>query len=162
MLTPKIIPPQLLAAGALAALLAGFAGGWTVNGWRYEAAESEALRHAIEAKDDAIAKRDELAKKLADADDTHTKELKDANTETNRLRDCLRTGSCGLRIKARCPSATAAAPGASVDSGPGAELDATAGSAYFALRDGINQVTAQLAACQDQLRGRSDTASATP
>lgn len=147
-------PLAIKAIGAAIAAAVGFAGGWAVNGWRHDSMEVEAIKEAQDAKDAAIAERDKLAKKLADADDAQRTKLKEANDETNRLRDCLRTGTCGLRVKATCKSKPATNTGASVDSGTGAELDPDAGSAYFALRDGINQVTAQLAACQDQLRER--------
>ncbi|WP_420867805.1 lysis system i-spanin subunit Rz [Achromobacter pulmonis] len=46
----------------------------------------------------------------------------------------------------------AACRGARVDHGAGAELDPSARSDYFALRAGIQQLTAQLQACQAWLR----------
>lgn len=92
-----------------------------------------------------------LAVNLAQANDKNLAQLKASQNETNRLRDCLLTGSCGLRVNAACgPRLDAASAG--VDNGTGAELDATSRRAYFALRDGIDRVTAQLTACQGQLR----------
>lgn len=91
-----------------------------------------------------------LAVNLAQANDKNLAQLKGAQNETNRLRDCMLTGSCGLRVNATCgPRLGPTSPG--VDNGAGAELDADARQAYFALRDGIDRVTAQLTACQGQL-----------
>jgi len=150
---------SLLAAGLC--LVLGFSAGWGVNGWRLDAKYS----HEAEARAQAAAKqlatltadRDAKAAALTVANDRHMKELQGAQNETNRLRDCLRSGTCGLRIAATCspaqtPGATAAP---SVDSGAGAELAETARRAYFALRDGIDRAGSQLAACQDELRLRA-------
>lgn len=145
-------PRLLLAAGAI---LASFACGWMVNGWRMDAEALEAAEHAAEALRERTAERDALAASLRASNDQHAAKLKGAQDETNRLRDCLRSGTCGLRIGARCPAPeTPAATG--VDSGAGAVLDRAAESAYFALRDGIDRASAQLEACQAELKLRSN------
>ncbi len=155
-----------LKTAAVVALVVGvvaFAGGYKVADWRLTAqANAEALeraQRAEKARDEAIAAYNHLAGELATANDRHTNELRNAQNETTRLRDRLNAGSIGLRIAGTCPrlpSATEAAAGSRVDTGTGAELDSTARRAYFALRDGIDRASAQLAACQDELRLRTD------
>lgn len=157
--------PDLKTAAVVALVVgvAAFSGGYKVADWRLTAqANAEALeraQRAEKARDEAITERDALAAKLATANDKHANDLRNAQNETNRLRDRLNAGSIGLRIAGTCPrlpSATEAAPGARVDTGTGAELDSTARRAYFALRDGIDRASAQLAACQDELRLRTE------
>lgn len=46
-----LIPPQFLAVGAAAALLAGFAGGWTVRDWKADSAALKAATAAQAARD---------------------------------------------------------------------------------------------------------------
>lgn len=147
---------------ALVVGVAAFAGGYKVADWRLTAqANAEALeraQRAEKARDEAITERDALAAKLATANDKHANDLRNAQNETTRLRDRLNAGSIGLRIAGTCPRLgnPQAAPGARVDTGTGAELDSTARRAFFALRDGIDRASAQLAACQDELRLRTD------
>lgn len=149
---------QIIVALALAA--AGFGGGWLVNGWRLTSeynAEAATRAQAYAVQVGALtADRDALALKLTARDDANLDKLRKAQNETNRIRDCVRSGTCGLRVPVLCPvpQSPSAAPGASVDTGTRAELDGAAGRAYFALRDGIDRAGSQLAACQDQLRLR--------
>lgn len=145
----------------LAALIA-FGAGWEGNGWRldakYQAEAKTQLTVNAQALAALTAERDVLSGKLTAANDDSLKKLKEAQHETNRLRTAT-TGDVGLRVAAVCP-----APGtppkatgyASVDSGTGAELAPTARSAYFDLRDGIDRASAQLSACQGELRLRQD------
>ena len=157
---------------AIVALVVGvfaFGGGYKVADWRltgqYTAEKLEAAQTAAKALSDMTDERDKLAGKLSAANDLHTNELRNAQNETNRLRDRLNAGSSGLRIAAICPAprldAQTASP-ARVDTGTGAELDSTARRAYFALRDGIDRTSAQLAACQDELRLRTEGGSKSP
>lgn len=155
-------PGLYLRIGGLILALAGaFFAGWSSNGWRLNAEHDrerlELAQQAARQLDAMTADRDDKAGKLATSNDKHLAELKGAQNETNRLRDCLRAGTCGLRIAANCPAAQspgiATAP--SVDYGTGAELTADAESAYFALRDGIDRTETKLAACQDELRTRA-------
>lgn len=151
----KSLALAVLIAGAL-----GFGGGYKVADWRFTAqANGEALeraRRAEKALATVIIERDALAGALAAKNDKNLTALKDAQNETNRLRDCLRAGTCGLRVAVACTNPAGpqspARPG--VDSGTGAELAEPARRAYFALRDGIDRSSAQLAACQDELRLR--------
>lgn len=157
---------------AIAALIAGalaFVGGYKVADWRltgqYTAEKLEASQAAAKALAAMTDERDILAGKLSAANDRHTDELRKAQNETNSLRDRLRTGSIGLRIAATCPESRLgpqASSGARVDTGTGAELGETARRAYFALRDGIDRASAQLAACQDELRLRTEGGSKSP
>lgn len=165
------MPPDFKSL-ALVALIVGvfaFGGGYKVADWRltgqYTAEKLEASQAAAKALADMTADRDLLAGKLSAADDKHTNELRNAQNETNRLRDRLANSSNGLRIAATCPESRLdpqAASGAHVDTGTGAELDSTARRAYFALRDGIDRASAQLAACQDQLTLRTSGGSKSP
>lgn len=41
--------------------LSAFLGGWTVQGWRYEAKEAKALQEAYKARDDAVARANNLS-----------------------------------------------------------------------------------------------------
>ena len=154
---------NLKGAALVVGLLAAFSGGYKVADWRLTAqANAEALeraQRAEKARDEAITERDKLAGELSAANDRHALDLRKAQNETNRLRDGLRDGSVGLRFSATCPriGETQSAPGARVDTGTGAELDSTARRAYFALRDGIDRASAQLAACQSELKLRTGT-----
>lgn len=154
---------------ALITAVVAFGGGYKVADWRltgqYTAEKLKASQAAAKALADMTADRDALAGKLSAADDKHTNELRNAQNETNRLRDRLANSSSGLRIAATCPESRLgpqAASGARVDTGTGAELDSTARRAYFALRDGIDRASAQLAACQDELRLRTEGGSKSP
>ena len=150
---------------AIAALIAGllaFAGGYKVADWRltgqYTAEKLQVAQGAAKALADMTDDRDALAGKLSTANDQHTNELRKAQNETNRLRDRITNSSSGLRIAATCPGprlGPQTASSSSVDTGTGAELDPTARQAYFNLRRGIDQVTSQLAACQDELSLRA-------
>lgn len=153
-------PATLRLIAALLVIVAVFAAGWKVCDWRMTTqANAEALDRAEAAEkqlEDMTAKRDALAATLASKDNQHMKDMQNAQRETNHLRDCLRSGTCGLRVAATCRPApgTADAAGSRVDIGAGAELTGEAERAYFALRDGIDAVDAKLSACQDQLRAR--------
>lgn len=157
---------------AIVALIVGvaaFGGGYKVADWRltgqYTAEKLKASQDAAKALADMTDERDVLAGKLSAADDKHTNELRNAQNETTRLRDRLANSSSGLRIAATCPEShlgPQAASGARVDTGTGAELDSSARRAYFALRDGIDRASAQLAACQDELTLRTSGGNKSP
>lgn len=146
---------------ALAVAVAGFAAGWSVNGWRltgqHEAEARERATQTLRQLEHITADRDRLAGALAQANDTHLHALKGMQDETNRLRDCLRTGRCGLRVAASCPqpAGTNGAAGSGLGAGVGARLDPDAEPAYFALREGIQRTQRKLAACQYELKLRT-------
>lgn len=149
--------------GAIAALLAAFALGWLVNGWRLDAGiqrdkleRQQAFDQRIKAATD---ERDALAAQLRVSADDHLKQLDEARNENKALRDRVDTGAVRLRVAAKCPAV--AAPGmpqapapAGVDDGAGAELDPAARPTYWSLRDGIVACKVKVDALQDQLRKR--------
>lgn len=144
------------------ALLTAFGAGWAVNGWRITSAVNadhvQALHDANQAKERAEAQRDALAASIKASDDAHASQLQKAQNETNALRDRVSAGPVRLLVAAKCPAAgvvPAASSASSVDPGDGAELDPSARSAYFALRDGIDRAEGKLSACQGQLKLRS-------
>jgi prophage endopeptidase len=146
---------------AIVAAIAAF-GGYRVASWHADATAEAATIARLQTADAAIAtlraERQALDTKLAAADDAHAAQLRKAQNETTTLRDRLQSGAVGLRIRAVCPGDSA--PGTStgsagLDISAGARLDTNARSAYFALRDGIDTVTGQLAACQAELKLRA-------
>lgn len=156
--------PQIIIVLAIAA--ASALGGWIVNGWRLGTeiqalkakhsqtisdAEAETNRRMIALTNE----RDAKATRLASVDATYTAKLTKARHENKTLADRLASGTTGLRIAATCPASPTQGAGAaqsgSVDSPTGAVLDASAGSAYSALRDGITTTETTLAACQNSL-----------
>lgn len=150
--------PDLKTAAALALcwVFLGFAGGYKVADWRltgqHTAEKLEAAQTAAKALADMTADRDRLSASLTTSNDQHLAELRKAQNETNHLR----TDAVRLRVAATCPLQTAQTAGSTrVDSGTGAELNELARRAYFALRDGIDRATAQLTACQDELKLRA-------
>lgn len=147
---------SILAALALAS---AFAAGWAAQGWRADAALVQ-LRQAhatvlveIAAKTQAAAEavrtyERQAALALAAADKKSTEELSNAKTETQRLRDCVRAGTCGVRIVTRYvdqpggPGSTDAAAG-----GVGNDaiaLDAGISERVFDLRDAIAEDAAKV------------------
>jgi len=147
---------RILIAASVAFLV-----GWTANGWRLNSAHNAEAAARTKAYLAEVAKvtgeRDALTLKLSARDDDNLTKLKKAQDETTRLRDCVRTGTCGLRVRVSYPAPQSPdAPACTgVDTGTGSRLDGAAESAYFALRDGIDRAGTQLTACQDQLRLRT-------
>lgn len=102
---------------------------------------------------------DDAARKAAVAalDQKHTKELNDEKKKSDDLRDCVRTGRCGLRVNASC--STPAGAGVPQTTGAtrmadaaGPRLDDAAERDYFRLRDGIATARQQIAGLQDYIR----------
>jgi prophage endopeptidase len=86
----------------------------------------DAAGEKVQAGEAAISKQRE--------DNAKTTELQAA--ELDRLNRCLKSGACGLRVAARCPSVPNTAPSdsSSRDSATGARLDAAAESDYLEFR----------------------------
>ncbi len=155
------------AAIALAgALLAGGAS-WAVQGWRYGAQISsmradeasrvaEAQRHAREILQRRYAAVTEINERNARSEWAAYGGLRSAQIEDDGLRADVDAGRQRLHVAAACPAADGGVPksraGAGMGNGARPELDPAARPDYFALRAGIQQVTAQLAACQARLR----------
>lgn len=133
--------------------------------WRQEAAVSRLERNhaqaiatmqadAMERQQAAQVAMEALQSQWAHAESQAYRSLRDAESEIDLLRAAVDTGRQRLRVAATCPADGLPAAGtpAGVDHGARPELDAAARSAYFALRAGIERVTAQLEACQARLQ----------
>lgn len=165
-----MIPAVYTRLAALGAALAmGAAGAWYVQAWRYDA-QLAALkaRHAqtlstisdktAAALDAVRAYERGVQIQLADKDTQHHQELTRAKTDTDRLRACVRAGTCGVRI------VTAAAPGTHACTGPqdaaasgvgnGAlALDAAAAERVLDLRESVESDRIKL----DYLQGYANS-----
>ena len=149
--------------GYAAATIAGAALAWTVQGWRYGAELANQRATGPKRWPTASGKREILARRRAEVDGI---DERNARAEWAAYGGCAmrkyRTMACGLILMlapaaARpCPAAGGGMPEAGAATGVGhgtrAELDPAARSDYFALRAGIQQITAQLEACQARLR----------
>lgn len=151
---------------AVAALAGGLvlgAAAWTAQGWRYGAqlADQRATR-AGEVADGQRQAREILARRHAAVAEINERNgraewaayggMRNAQIQSDGLRADVDAGRRRLHIRAACPSVGGRMPEAGAAAGMGhgarAELDPAARSDYFALRAGIQQLTAQLQACQ--------------
>jgi len=140
-------------------LASAFAAGWTTQGWRADAAVAQLrLDHAGVLADiatktrvaaDAVrAYEQRAALALAAADKKSTEELNHAKAETQRMRDCVRAGTCGVRIVTRYvdhsggPGATDAAAGGLGDDA--ITLGAGVSERVLDLRDAIAEDAAKI------------------
>lgn len=146
---------KLILTAALAVALV--AAGWLVNGWRWErrVADEHATLAAAAAQDSERNRRreHELIARIAEVDAAHWDARKRDEDEIDRLRGAVDAGSVRLLVGATCPDPGLPAPAgaARLDHRAGAELDAAARSAYFALRDGLSRTEHKLGACQAAL-----------
>lgn len=136
-----------------------FVGGWSAQGWRADAALSQ-LRQAHAVVLSNIATKTQIAAEavrayerqaglaMAAADKKSTEELNHAKSETQRLRDCVRAGSCGVRIVTRYvnqPGGPGPADAGAGGMGDGAiTLDAGVSERVLDLRDAIAEDVAKL------------------
>jgi len=154
---------------ALMAVLiaAGFAGGWYIQGnrWNADVATKVAqYTNNMKTVSDANAKQlaDEQAKgqalqaALATLDTKYNLELANEQSANNILRNQLNTGALKLRVKAKCPasaSSSSEVPNDSTAGGVGndatVELSATVGSDILNIRAGILSDQAALKYLQD-------------
>lgn len=149
---------KAIAAAALAAFL--FGAGWMVNGWRWDAklaelrsTHSETLTTiATKTREAADAVRTferQVALSLAAADAKHTGELNAQKAETQRLRDCVRAGTCGVRVITRYVDQPVDARSADAASGSvgsdAVTLDGPVSERVLDLRDSIAEDEAKLA-----------------
>lgn len=153
-----MIPQAWLLGGAFAAglLVAGMG-----QEWRW-GAEHEAYKASVanDAKDRALAvlvaldaagekvQAGEAAISKVREDNAKATELQAA--ELDRLNRCLKSGTCGLRVAARCPSVPHTAPGGSADGdiAAGARLTAAAESDYLEFRRQYARQLAVLRTCK--------------
>jgi prophage endopeptidase len=134
-----------------ACFLMGFGAGGIINGWRLNAKISTMEAQQAEAMTEAHEKNALLSQRLAEADSIHTEQLEAANEKNNALMRDVESGRKRLRVKATCPMPDTA-PRTRMGDAASPELDTAARQDYYALRNGIERVTAQLGACQDILR----------
>lgn len=73
-----------------------------------------------------------------------------ADVELDRLNRCLKSGTCGLRVAAKCPGVPnpASGDGASGDIATGARLDALAGWRYLDFKRGYAEQLKTLRLCR--------------
>lgn len=149
--------------GYAAMAIAGAAIAWTVQGWRL-GAELADLRmgHADQVAESQRQAREILVRRyaaVADINESNSRAewaayggMRNAQVQDDRLRDDVDAGRQWLHVRATCPAAGGgmpqAGPASGLGDGAGAELDPAARSDYFALRAGIQRLTAQLEACQ--------------
>ncbi len=138
--------------------IALFTAGWVANGWRKdrEAADLRASlsQQGAEAISTAYAWRDILTQHISEIDSAATAREAKNHAEISDLRSRVDAGSVRLRLAARCPAADlpAAPPGAVPSDGAAAELDPSARSDYFALREALKQQTGKISDLQAILR----------
>lgn len=139
-------------AFAVGALFAGIA-----QEWRWQAAhEAYQASVANDAKERALAvlmslqAAGEQVKAGEAAISKQREENAKANVELERLSNCLKSGTCGLRVAAKCPSvpATASGDSASGNTPTGARLDALAGWRYLDFRRGYAEQLKVLRICK--------------
>lgn len=150
------------AAFAVGMLIAGGAA-WKAQSWRYgaEIAEmksdqaarvADSQRQAREILERRVAEVRQINERNAKAEWAAYGGMRNAQVQDDGLRADVDAGRQRLHVAAACPAASSGVPKAGTPArlgdGARAELDPAARSDYFALRAGIRQVTAQLAACQ--------------
>jgi len=160
---PALIGLRGYAAAALAGALIAGGAAWTAQGWRYgeeiatmRADESDrvadAQREAREILQRRYAAVAEINERNARAEWAAYGGMRNAQVQDDRLRADVDAGRQRLHVAASCPTSSGGVPQATaatrVGDGTRAELDPAARSDYFALRAGIQRLTAQLAACQ--------------
>ncbi|MDN7541939.1 lysis protein [Burkholderia cenocepacia] len=113
---------------------------------------------AAKAASAALLAQQNMQHQLAALDARHSQEMKNAQSENDRLRRAVDDGRVRLRIAVEAARAAGgnAVPGNSgapgVDDGTPAELAPSARRAYFALRDALTKAQGQIEALQDYVR----------
>lgn len=167
---PDLIPAQFRIAAlglVLVVLAAGSAGlAWTAQGWRYgQQMERQARLYADTLKELSLAaaalqrneqdKRFALEQRLQNKDETHHKELTDAQTKQARLRDRLATADLRLSVvlaatdaTSSCSVPTTTATGSMVHGTTRAQLDRAHAQRIIGITDAGDQGLIALRACQ--------------
>lgn len=150
------------AAFAVGMLIAGGAA-WKAQSWRYgaEIAEmkfdqaarvADSQRQAREILERRVAEVGQINEQNAKAEWAAYGGMRNAQVQDDALRADVDSGRQRLHVAATCSPASSGVPkagtAARLGDGTRAELDPAARSDYFALRAGIQRVTAQLEACQ--------------
>ncbi|WP_085656882.1 lysis system i-spanin subunit Rz [Pseudomonas sp. B11(2017)] len=174
-------PYRLLAMGVLLAIVAGGSAAlaWQVQGWRYgERLAEQARLHskvlnqltlaAAGAQQAEQDKRLALEQRLSASEQTHYKELSDAQKDQARLRDRLATADLRLSVILDAGSAGARdvpkAAGASgvVHAGVRAELDPAFAQQIVAITDAGDRGLIALKACQGYIHALEQGSNAPP
>ncbi|KQZ80634.1 lysis system i-spanin subunit Rz [Pseudomonas sp. Root562] len=162
-------PGALKLAGLLALVLISAGGMWKVQDWRYgqqlaeqassHGADLVAISNAAAAQVRADQdKRLALEQRLSSSEQTHYKELSDAQTNQARLRDRLATSDLRLsvlldqRSTGGCSMPATSGPGGLVHGPIRAELDPAHAQRIVAITDIGDEGLIALAACQAYLR----------
>jgi hypothetical protein len=167
------------ALGLILLLIVGSAAGaWKVQDWRYGRQLSEqaglhqddltAISNAAAAQVRADQdKRLALEQRLSVSDQTHHKELSDAQTKQDRLRDSLATAELRLSVlldatdsSNGCSVPAGTAAGGVVHGGARARLDPAHAQRIIAITDTGDRGLIALQACQAYARGVSEIISA--
>ncbi|MGG6045036.1 lysis protein [Salmonella enterica] len=146
--TTGVIVSLLVVAAALAWATDHYHG----NAVRYKD-QRDTATHRLKLTNETISDMQTRQRDVAALDARYTKELADAKTENDALRDDVAAGRRRLYVNATCPAAVrkaTAAPG--MDNAASATLTANAERNYWRLRDGIATVTKQLEGAQDYIR----------
>ena len=160
---------KLAVLGVVLLVLLSVAGVWQVQDWRYgqQLAQQAAAHQAdLTALGNAAAsqlqtdqaRRLALEQRLAALDQSHHKELSDAQTLQARLRDRLATADLRLSVLLATPAAggdpVSATPGAGgvVHGGARGELDRAAAQRIVAITGAGDDGLIALAACQAYVR----------
>jgi len=181
-LIPPAVRPWAIALMLLS--IAGMAAGgaWTVQDWRYGQTIAEQGRESAEdakARVDAAqallvieqGKRAALEGRLKVNDETHYKELSDAQKAQQRLSDRLATADVRLSVLLATGAAgggdgvpAAASAGGMVHGSPRAELDPAHAQRIIGITDAGDRGLIALAACQGYVREvvRASQAQAAP
>jgi hypothetical protein len=166
------------ALGLILLLIVGSAAGaWKVQDWRYGRQLSEQAglhQDDLTAISNAAAqvradqdKRLALEQRLSVSDQTHHKELSDAQTKQDRLRDSLATAELRLSVlldatdsSNGCSVPAGTAAGGVVHGGARARLDPAHAQRIIAITDTGDRGLIALQACQVYARGVSEIISA--
>ncbi|MDD0969742.1 lysis system i-spanin subunit Rz [Pseudomonas aphyarum] len=166
-LIPAPVRPWAIALALLAIAGAGAAGSWVIQDWRYGNSLSEQARQsadvaraAAEATVGALVieqdKRQALEQRLKDNDQTHYKDLSDAQKAQQRLSDRLATADVRLSVllnagssAARCDAVSATTSAGGVVHGSArAELDPAHAQRIVGITGDGDRGLIALQACQ--------------
>ena len=140
-------------------LVLAFGCGWVIKDWKAQAQIAslktdhatvlQQISEKTAAAAEAVRKAEQLASRaIAAADIKFTGELADAKLETQKLRDCVRAGTCGVRIKTVYISDSRSTGGADAAAGSlvndSVALDAGVSERVLDLRDAISEDAAKL------------------
>ena len=158
-----LLPQMSRLRGFVLCAIGLFAAGWLVQGWRLSAqisglktTHAETLRDISEKTLAAQAALNKYnltnTKALAQLDEQKTQEVTNAKLETARLRRCIASGTCGVRLNSAASAASsrgaADASASSVDNGT-TPLDAALQQRILDLRDAITLDAAALEYLQE-------------